>query len=217
MPRNRIKKVRKAPGRPEGTSGLRDAILKAARDVFARRGYAGTSMKLISEEAGVATALITYYFGTKEKLHEEIFMQTAGQIGAMRIARLKEVKAAGGGVREVISAFLQPLMEVLATEEGRAFLLFQWRVENEEQELSFSLRQKAYDASTHAYAEALGALLPEIGRAACYVRLMSIIGATSYAISGRHRLDILLNNVTPYQGSELMLQELNQNAYKLFF
>jgi AcrR family transcriptional regulator len=217
MSKTQAKKRRKSPGRPEGVSGLRDSILKVGRDIFAQRGYAGTSMKMISGKAGITTALITYYFGTKQRLHEEIFMQTAGRIGAMRIARLEVAKASGGGVKEIVSAFVEPLIEVISTKEGRAFLLFQWRVENEAQELSFSLRHKAYDASTHAYAEALGALLPEVGRAGCYARLACIIGATSYAVSGRHRLDTLLQDTTPDAGSDLILHELRKNAYKLFF
>src|SRR5882757_2051933 len=211
-----VKKLRKAPGRPEGISGLRDDILKTARDIFARKGYAGTSMAMISEKVGITTALITYYFGTKQKLHEEIYLQTAGQIGAMRLARLAEVKATDGGVRELVSAFIEPLIEVIGTREGRAFLLFQWRVESEERELSFNLRRKAYDASTHAYAEALRAKIPDLSRTACYSRLACIVGATNYAISGRHRLDILLEDVSSDEGSGLILQELKNYAFKLF-
>jgi hypothetical protein len=94
--------------------------------------------------------------------------------------------------------------------------LFQWRVESEERELSFNLRRKAYDASTHAYAEALRAKIPNLSRTACYSRLACIVGATNYAISGRHRLDILLEDVSSDEGSGLILQELKNYAFKLF-
>ena len=217
MPKSNLKRARKTPGRPEGVSGLRDKILEAGREIFAQLGYAGTSLKMISQKADVTTALITYYFGSKQKLHEEIYMQTAGQIGAMRLARLSEVLRSGASVEKVVSAFFEPLLEVIATPQGRAFLPFQWRVDGEEQELSFSLRQKAYDESTHAYARALEALLPDASPQECYARLAALVGAANYAISGRHRLDTLLAGVSAADGSDLMLRELRDNAYKLFF
>jgi hypothetical protein len=46
--------------------------------------------------------------------------------------------------------------------------------------------------------------------------LACIVGATNYAISGRHRLDILLEDVSSDEGSGLILQELKNYAFKLF-
>lgn len=44
------------------------AILLAAQELFGRKGYAGTTMKMIAEKAGVAFGLVSHYFGTKEEL-----------------------------------------------------------------------------------------------------------------------------------------------------
>lgn len=46
----------------------RTQIVDAAARVMGRQGYAATSMKDIAAEAGVAQALIHYYFGAKEDL-----------------------------------------------------------------------------------------------------------------------------------------------------
>jgi AcrR family transcriptional regulator len=43
-------------------------IIEAATTVMSRKGYDGTSMKDIAQEAGVAQGLIHYYFGSKEDL-----------------------------------------------------------------------------------------------------------------------------------------------------
>jgi AcrR family transcriptional regulator len=58
-------------GRRPGASGSREAILDAARRLFAEHGYVGTSMRMIATEAGVDAALIVHFFGTKARLLAE--------------------------------------------------------------------------------------------------------------------------------------------------
>ncbi|WP_065489733.1 TetR family transcriptional regulator [Rhodococcus opacus] len=55
-------------GRRPGTSGTRDQILSAAREEFATSGYDAATVRAVAASAGVDTALVHYYFGTKEKL-----------------------------------------------------------------------------------------------------------------------------------------------------
>ena len=58
-------------GRRPGSPQTRDAILAAARDLFAERGYDGASVRAIAGGAGVDAALVHHYFGTKDKLFIE--------------------------------------------------------------------------------------------------------------------------------------------------
>jgi AcrR family transcriptional regulator len=55
-------------------------ILDAAKKVFVRKGMAGARMQDIADEAGFNKALVHYYFRSKEKLFEVIFMEAAGQL-----------------------------------------------------------------------------------------------------------------------------------------
>jgi AcrR family transcriptional regulator len=59
---------RRRPGRPAGISDTRDRILTSARELFARNGIANTSIRAVAAAAGVDSALVHHYFGTKEKL-----------------------------------------------------------------------------------------------------------------------------------------------------
>jgi TetR/AcrR family transcriptional regulator len=54
---------------PERTKGR---ILDAAVEVFSAKGYAGARVAEIADRAGVNKQLITYYFGGKEGLYQEI-------------------------------------------------------------------------------------------------------------------------------------------------
>jgi AcrR family transcriptional regulator len=58
----------KRPGRPRGTSDTRDRILANARELFARNGIDKTSIRAIAAAAGVDSALVHHYFGTKQQL-----------------------------------------------------------------------------------------------------------------------------------------------------
>lgn len=50
------------------------SILTAAESLFASQGFHGTSVRDIAQEADVNIAMISYYFGSKEKLIEAIFL-----------------------------------------------------------------------------------------------------------------------------------------------
>jgi len=54
--------------RPGNSAETKAQILEAARVVFATLGYDGTTMRRIAIDAGVDSALISYYFGTKQEL-----------------------------------------------------------------------------------------------------------------------------------------------------
>ena len=50
-------------------------IINAAEKLFAYNGFEGTSVRDIAENAGVNAAMISYYFGSKEKLLQALFEQ----------------------------------------------------------------------------------------------------------------------------------------------
>jgi AcrR family transcriptional regulator len=54
----------------EAAPATRDRILEAAREEFSERGYEKTSVRGIAKAAGVDSALVHHYFGTKEQVFE---------------------------------------------------------------------------------------------------------------------------------------------------
>jgi AcrR family transcriptional regulator len=63
----------------------RDRILEVARDLFAQRGYNGTSVRDIAIGAEANLAAVGYHFGSKESLYAEILRAHVGPL-AQRIA-----------------------------------------------------------------------------------------------------------------------------------
>jgi TetR/AcrR family transcriptional regulator len=97
-----------ARGRAPGFDLQREQILRFAAALFARRGYAGTSMNDVAEACGVSKAALYHYVRDKEALLAAI---AGGHIDRLR-ALLDAVLARSGGddpetrVRLLIEAFL---------------------------------------------------------------------------------------------------------------
>lgn len=64
-----------SPPAPTDGSDTEARILEAAHRVFVRRGTAGARTQEIADEAGVNKALLHYYFRSKERLAEAVFLR----------------------------------------------------------------------------------------------------------------------------------------------
>ncbi|TWI56761.1 TetR family transcriptional regulator [Pseudomonas duriflava] len=197
------------PGRPEGSSNVRDEILDAAELLFADLGYAGTTLREIADAAQVTQALINYYFGSKYGLFEEVFLRRGRKISDERLSRLAELKRAGSlQVSAIVHAFLTPTLALRSTKAGRAFIRLQARLHTEPPEISYKLRNEAYDVSTKAYVEAFRVALPYITECEAYWRVTLMVGAYMYAFSDTHRLEQLAGNVCHPDDSQEVLEQM---------
>lgn len=104
-------------GRPPKAAGAADTsalILDVAEDLFSKHGLHGVSIRDVANEAGVDTALLHYYFGTKRGLFDAVFLRRSEILNAHRMAALDAyAREAGEGLTPegVIEAFLRPLLE----------------------------------------------------------------------------------------------------------
>lgn len=57
-----------------------ERILAAAKKIFIKKGLAGARMQDIADEAGINKALLHYYFRSKEKLFDVIFIEAAQKL-----------------------------------------------------------------------------------------------------------------------------------------
>ncbi|MET0675214.1 MAG: TetR/AcrR family transcriptional regulator [Bradyrhizobium sp.] len=200
----------KRPGRPEGGNGkMRADILDAAEMIFANQGYAGTTLREISQHAGITQALITYYFGSKFGLFSETFLRRATVIGEARIESLSKLRAAGkaADVVAIVEAFLQPILHLRGTAQGLAFLRLHARLHTEPPNLSYELRKTAYDASTRLYIEALHRALPHLSRFDVHWRMTLMIGTYLYALSDTNRMEDMLPDAYDPRDSVRLMTE----------
>ena len=72
----------------------KERILNAAERLFGEHGFAGTSLRAITKEAGVNLAAIHYHFGSKEALLLEALHRYAAPVNQQRLQLLQEVEDA---------------------------------------------------------------------------------------------------------------------------
>lgn len=206
---HRARHPRKGPGRPEGDSNLKERILDAAEMLFAQLGYAGTSMREVADRAQVTQALVSYYFGSKHGLFAETFLRRGRAISQQRIENLAALRATGKPLRlrAIVEAFLRPTLTLRSTPSGRAFLRMQARLHTEPPEVSYALRDEAYDASTRMFVGAIREALPSLTEKDAYWRMTLLVGAYIYAFSDTHRLEDIAPNVcNPEDPNEIIEQ-----------
>jgi AcrR family transcriptional regulator len=124
---------RKRPGRPAGNSDTRGRILANARVLFARNGIRNTSIRAVAAAAGVDSALVHHYFGTKEKLFAaavHIPIDPMNIIGPLREVPVEELGHKIPSMllplwdSELGAGFIATLRSILAGSEANLFRSF---------------------------------------------------------------------------------------------
>ncbi len=108
----------------------RAKIISSATELFADRGLDGVSVREIAQHADVNLALISYYFGGKEKLYVEVIrefaVQAQGQISNIfdsQIEKKLSREQFESSMRRLIDAFLSTMLL-----NPRIFMLLQREV-----------------------------------------------------------------------------------------
>ena len=70
-----------------------DRILDAAEDLFAAQGIHATSLRSITQLAGVNSAAIHYHFGDKQALVQAIVARRVAPVNRERLKRLESLEA----------------------------------------------------------------------------------------------------------------------------
>ena len=94
----------------------RDAILDAALELFAERGFHGTAVPLIAERASVGAGTIYRYFASKKALVNALYQRWKGQLGRV----LLEDFPFAAPPRQQLHAFWRRMAR-FATDHPRAF------------------------------------------------------------------------------------------------
>lgn len=94
----------------------RERILETAAELFAERGYAGTSVAAIAEHLGATKPFVYYHFKDKHEILFEVCRRGVVQA----VAALDEVLAAGGSCRERLVQTCVQLTRV--TLQNRAYV-----------------------------------------------------------------------------------------------
>jgi len=93
----------------------REKILKHAWKLFAKNGFESVSVRDITQSAGVNLASVSYHFGSKSGLIQEIVIEALVPMNKQRVRLLKKAGDERGGVEnvqigELIESFVRPVV-----------------------------------------------------------------------------------------------------------
>ena len=164
----------------------RERILDVAERLFADSGFASTSLRDITAEAGVNLAAVNYHFGSKEALLGAILERRIRPMNDRRIALLDQVEAeAGAGaaaVEQIVAAFLNPAFQQVAAmgSHRRQLLKLLGQLHTQANPETRKLFFRQFDEVRMRFTASFQRALPDIDPDEVARRMMYIVGAMSY-------------------------------------
>lgn len=102
----------------------KERLLDTTERLVAERGFDGVSLRDITNGAGVNVAAVNYHYGSKENLYEAVQSRYLLPVNEERFERLERVELEGGGVRDVLEAFMRPLLTMVTRSKLSEQLFF---------------------------------------------------------------------------------------------
>jgi len=108
--------------------GTRDALIAAGRALFARHGYDGASVRAITARAGANLGAITYHFGSKRALYDEVVRRCLEPLAD----RVLSLARGGGAPLDCIEKVVRAVVEYLRANPDIPRLMLQALVQGQE-------------------------------------------------------------------------------------
>lgn len=170
-------------------SNTKEKILDAAENLFAARGFRGTTMRAITDKADVNLAAINYHFGSKKSLLEEVIKRRIIPLNRIRSEKLKEVrdiaknKGCAPDVRDVLCAFIEPTLQFKDSSPGaKNFLSLIGRSFTDPDNTVRQVFLKFIKPLFQLFFEITCEALPQHPRELIFLRLHFAIGSLLHAI-----------------------------------
>ena len=103
-----MKEVKRRKARQDGIE-TREALMEAARDEFAEKGFELASSREICRRAGVNVALLNRYFGSKEAVYRLVAKELFGDLGSP-LTRLADGVADEAGWRAAVREWVDGML-----------------------------------------------------------------------------------------------------------
>jgi len=103
-----------------GTSATAAHLGRVALELFARKGYASTSVHEIVEAAGVTKPMLYYYFGSKERLARRLVIEPAERL----VETLEAIASSDLSHRDREIAWMRAQLQFCRLNQDRARFMF---------------------------------------------------------------------------------------------
>jgi len=88
---------------------MKKAIINAACELFAQKGFGATSIMEIASAMGISTGTIMYHFGAKQNLLQAVLDKHNDSLTQCLLAATQKANGNGGGLEHFISSYFDHL------------------------------------------------------------------------------------------------------------
>ena len=173
-----------------GQTDTKKRILDAAEKLFAQKGFYATSLRMLTQEAGVNLAAVNYHFGSKEELIKAVIERRILPLNKVRLERMQKIKdnvnAEGcpPDTREILLAFFEPTFEFRKSGKGaQDFISLIGRAFSDPRDTVRKLFLKMVEPVFKLLFELLCEALPALPKNVVYLRLNFMLGAMAHSMN----------------------------------
>ncbi|MPZ68100.1 MAG: TetR family transcriptional regulator [Actinobacteria bacterium] len=166
------------------SADTKERILDAAEVLLAENGYEATSLRAVTQAAGVNLAAVNYHFGSKKDLLDAVIRRVAEPVSRSRLERLEALEASSDApsVEAVLRAFLEPVFQHLQDSAARGptvFLLLSRVISDPDPRIQ-NMLAAAFGDVGQRFIEHLAVLLPHLDEEELWWRFKSCIGVAIF-------------------------------------
>lgn len=190
-----------------------ERLSEVAAKLFSEKGYAQTSVRDITTAAACNLAAVNYYFGSKEKLYEEIFLQMMTRWREERIQAIETVmqEADKGDVLErLLRTFVITFIGQLAgTEDNGKNLTNLFLRELIDSHLPPGMFAREIALPTkQVLGQALMRICPLLSEEETQACLHSLLGQLTHAIHARRFLGEATDSQAPFDDLQTFVEHI---------
>ena len=159
-------------------------LLDAAEQLFAEKGFEGTSVRQLTAMANCNIAAVNYHFGGKEQLYRDIFERHMDVLRDVRIDAVEKVmEKSDVSLEELLYAFAKSFIEPLVNEKSNSSIMELMNREMLDSHLPRSLFiEKIVIPTFNVFGKALMQLCPAMDETKTQLVIHSIIGQLVHII-----------------------------------
>jgi len=167
-----------------------ERILDAAEQLFAEKGFAETSLRLITSKAGVNLAAVNYHFGSKKALIQAVFSRFLGPFCARLEKELDRLQAEESSAHPDLETLLDLLVDQVLAVEPRSgddlavFMRLLGLAFSQSQGHLRKYLEEAYGKVFRRYMLLVSESAPGIPPLELFWRVHFMLGAAAFSMSG---------------------------------
>lgn len=198
----------------------REAILEAAEELFAQKGYSAVGLREIARRAKVNASSVNYHFGGKLGCLEALYERHAGPMNARRrelIGEASRIADTDERLKAILRGYLLPAFTALEDQSGGArFTRLRAMLSAEGDRDARAIIAKSFDETSRLMIDTIAGCLPGVERDAIVWQSQFLLGALYYTLIDPERIVRLSDGASDGRDHEKAINGITRSAHAGF-